>query len=87
MLLYIDPASVDMTKVVKDCDTKKKGPLTRNPNGAGTYSPTGIWGDPTLATREKGERICEAFVQILLAEIEETRKAPLPGVEAAEISR
>ena len=87
MLLYIDPASVDMTKAVKDCDTTKKGPLTRDPNGAGIYSPTGIWGDPTLATREKGEKVCEALVKILLAEIEETRKAALPGGESTAKSR
>ncbi len=78
MLLYIDPASVDMSKAVKDCDTEHKGSLTRDPAKPGTYSPSGIWGDPTLATREKGERLCEGFVKILLEEIEATRKAPLP---------
>jgi creatinine amidohydrolase len=78
MLLYIDPASVDMTKAVKDCDTKEKGPLTRDPKGQGVYSPTGIWGDPTLATREKGERLCEALVKIVLDDIQATRSSPLP---------
>jgi hypothetical protein len=33
----------------------------------------------TLATREKGEKVCEAFVKILFTEIEETRTAALPG--------
>lgn len=79
MMLVIAPATVDMSKAVKDCSTKGTGGLTRDPNGKGTYSPTGIWGDPTRATREKGERICEAFVKILLEEIEATRKAPLPA--------
>ncbi len=87
MLLYIDPASVDMTKAVKDCNPKKPGPLTRDPNGEGLYSPTGTWGDPTLATREKGEKVCEAFVRILLAEIEETRTAALPVREAGAMGR
>ena len=78
MLLYIDPSCVDMSKAVKDCGAKRPGPLTRDPNGAGTYSPTGTWGDPTLATRAKGERLCEALVRICLADIAELRAAPLP---------
>ena len=78
MLLWIDPASVDMSKAVKDCDTKGKGPLTRDPSKPGTYSPSGVWGDPTLATREKGEKLCEGLVAILLEEIEATRTASLP---------
>ena len=54
MMLYIAPASVDMKKAVKDYHESRPGPLTRDPNGNGTYSPTGSWGDPTLATRAKG---------------------------------
>lgn len=78
MLLYIDPARVDMPKAVKDCDTTRKGRLTRDANGEGIYSPTGTWGDPTLATREKGRKLCEALVRILLQEIEDLRRAALP---------
>jgi len=78
MLLYIDPSSVDMSKAVKDCGEKKPGPLTRDPNGKGTYSPSGAWGDPTLATRAKGERLCEALVRICRKDIAELREAPLP---------
>lgn len=74
MILYIDPASVDMSKAVKDY-RPSKGRLTRDPNNArGTYSPTGIWGDPTLATREKGKIVVEAMVEGLLREIEELRR-------------
>jgi len=79
MLLYIDPASVDMSKAVKDCDPHWKGPLTRDPNAIGTYSPSGIWGDPTLATRAKGEKLCEGLVRNLLEEIGALRTAPLPA--------
>ena len=78
MLLYIDPSSVDMSKAVKDCGEKKPGPLTRDPNGKGTYSPTGTWGDPTLATRAKGERLCEALVRICRQDIAALREAPPP---------
>jgi len=79
MLLYIDPGCVDMSKAVKDCSAQGKGGLSRDANSGKTYSPSGIWGDPTLATRAKGETICEAFVKILLAEIEATRSAEPPA--------
>jgi creatinine amidohydrolase len=82
MLLYIDPASVDMSKAVKDYDPNGIGGLTRKPGGPATYSPTGIWGDPTLATREKGEKLVEAMVIGLLADIEALRTAPLPAQPA-----
>ncbi len=78
MLLYIDPARVDMSKAVKDCGEEKPGPLTRDPHGEGTYSPTGTWGDPTLATRAKGETLCEALARILVEDIEALRKEPAP---------
>ena len=79
MMLYIAPETVDMSKAVKDYNTKGKGALSRSAGNDQTYSPTGIWGDPTLATREKGVRVAEALVAALLADIEETRKAPLPA--------
>ena len=77
MMLYLAPASVDMTRAVKDYHPGT-GPLTRNPSGPGVYSPTGTWGDPTLATRAKGERIVNALVDALLADVEALRRAPLP---------
>jgi len=70
MMLYIAPQTVDMTKAVKDFDSRpgRKG-LTRDPKGTGTYSKTGIWGDPTLATREKGRIIVEAAVRVIVSQI------------------
>jgi creatinine amidohydrolase len=70
MMLYIAPETVDMTKAVKDYDPRpgRKG-LTRNPQGQGTYSSTGTWGDATLATREKGQVIVEATVQAIVAQV------------------
>lgn len=79
MILYMEPGAVDMSKAVKDYHPSGKGGLTRDPNGPGTYSPTGIWGDPTLASREKGKFVVEAFVEALAAEIEDLRAAPLPA--------
>ena len=82
MMLYMAPDSVDMKKAVKDYHPNKPGPLTRDPNGAGTYSATGIWGDPTLATRAKGEKVTRALVAGILKEIEELRGSPLSEAAA-----
>ena len=51
------------------------GGLTRDPNKPGTYSASGIYGDATLATREKGEILVNAMVQGILKEIEALRRA------------
>ncbi len=76
MILYMEPAAVDMSKAVKDYSARGAGGLTRDPNGKGTYSPTGVWGDATLATREKGEKVVEELVKALLLEIETLRNTP-----------
>jgi creatinine amidohydrolase len=70
MMLYLAPENVNMAKAVKDFDPRpgRKG-LTRNPEGEGTFSQTGIWGDPTLATREKGKFIVEATVQAIVGQV------------------
>jgi len=77
IMLYIAPDTVDMARARKDF-SPGTGPLTRDPSGPGIYSPTGTWGDPTLATRAKGERITKALVEALLADIDALRRAPLP---------
>lgn len=79
MMLYIAPRSVDMKKAVKDYHPSKGRGLTRNPNNTeGTYSATGIWGDPTLATKAKGKKVIEALVTGILKDIEELRSGKLP---------
>lgn len=72
MMLYIAPETVDMSKAVKDFDRRpgRRG-LTRDPQGAGNYSPTGVYGDPTLATREKGRVIVEATVREIVRQVRE----------------
>jgi creatinine amidohydrolase len=77
MMLYIAPDTVDMSRAVKDYHPGS-GPLTRNPDGPGVYSPTGSWGDPTLATRAKGERLVNALIDALVADVAALRAAPLP---------
>jgi creatinine amidohydrolase len=61
-----------MSKAVKDYDPRpdRKG-LTRNPDGEGSYSPTGIWGDATLATRGKGQVIVETAVAEIVKQVKE----------------
>ena len=74
IMLYIAPETVDMKKAVKNYNSEfKKGKLTRNRTGKGIYSPSGVWGDATLATEEKGEIIVEALVFEILNELEELR--------------
>lgn len=72
MMLYIAPELVDMSKAVKDFDPRpgRRG-LTRDPNGTGSYSPTGVYGDPTLATRKKGKTIVEATVREVVRQVRE----------------
>jgi creatinine amidohydrolase len=79
MMLYMAPETVDMKKAVKDYNGSKPGGLTRDPNGKGTYSPTGVWGDATLATREKGKIVTEALVKSIVSDIELLRGAALPS--------
>jgi len=63
---------VNLAAAKKDIHPDKgPGGLTRDPNAAGgVYSPTGAWGDPTLATREKGRIVVEALVERLLNSID-----------------
>lgn len=78
-MLCIAPEVVDMSRAVRDFDPERgSGGLTRDPQGAGVYSPTGIYGDPRGATREKGERLVEELLQSILADIEDLSAACLP---------
>jgi creatinine amidohydrolase len=79
MILYMSPGDVDMSKAVKDYHPGKGG-LTRDAMKEGmTYSPTGVFGDATLATKEKGRIVTEALVAAILGEIEALRKAEPPA--------
>ncbi len=84
MMLYIAPDRVDMSLAVREDNPRGQGGLTRDPSGAGTYSRSGVWGDPTLASREKGRVVVEATVNGILRDIESLREADLPGGPAPE---
>jgi len=78
MMLVIAPSTVRMENAVKDYHPGP-GRLTREKGKGGTYSPTGIYGDPTLATPEKGEAALKALLDGILGEIEALRRdAPRP---------
>jgi len=75
MMLYLAPEMVNLPAAVRDIHPDKgPGGLTRDPDAAsGVYSPTGAWGDPTLATREKGRILVETLVERLVAAVERLR--------------
>jgi creatinine amidohydrolase len=80
LMLFIDPSSVVMGNALKDFNPSQTPfQLARRPGNRGIYSPTGAWGDPTLATREKGRVIVESLVKSIAGEIELLRRAPLPS--------
>jgi len=70
MMLFIAPETVDMKKAVKDYHPSGKGGLSRDPNGKGDYSASGIFGDATLATRKKGEILVHSMVEGILKDID-----------------
>jgi amidase len=78
MVLYMDPPSVRMEHAVADGASDAKGPLRRDRAAGGHYAPSGVFGDPTLASRQKGERIVEQAVADLLAGIDALARAPVP---------
>jgi len=72
IMLYIAPEVVDMNKAVKDYDSRpNREGLTRNPKGDGIFSPTGIWGDPTLATKEKGRILAEETINEIISQVKQ----------------
>jgi creatinine amidohydrolase len=79
MMLYITPDRVDLELAVREDNPRGQGGLTRNPDGPGTYSESGVWGDATLATVEKGRIVVEATVEGILEDIEELREVELPA--------
>jgi creatinine amidohydrolase len=81
LMLVIAPDTVDMTKAVKDFDKTGRGRLSRTREVGKTYSPTGIWGDASLATVEKGQAVVKSLVDGIFNDIKQLRKAPLPKPE------
>jgi hypothetical protein len=81
MLLFVDPAAVDMTRATREF-AAGRGVLTRQEGGRGVVSKTGVLGDATLATAQKGKVLVDALVAGMLEDIESLRSAPLPAVKS-----
>jgi creatinine amidohydrolase len=79
MMLFVDPEAVDMTRAVREYGAPSTPfRMTRRSGNTGTYSESGVWGDATLATREKGRALVEALVPAIRSDIEDSRRAVLP---------
>jgi creatinine amidohydrolase len=82
VMLYVDPAAVDMSKAVREYGPGY-GPMTRQKDAPGAFSATGIAGDPTRATREKGRVVIDTLIAGILDDIEKVRTAPLPAAKGS----
>ena len=73
ILLAIAPERValDRAKAWTPASIAKSGRFSRGDSGNPRYSPGGVWGDPTLASEEKGRRVLAAMVEDLVADVEE----------------
>lgn len=71
ILLAIDRQYVSLDKAVAwtPAAMASSGPFSRDQHNP-RFSPAGVWGDPTLASEEKGRRLLAAMVDDLLALIE-----------------
>jgi len=73
MMLYLAPQVVKMEKAECDFHGDSGGPLTRDVQRVGVsdavYSPSGAWGDPTLASLQKGELIVNKLLDWLEKDI------------------
>lgn len=68
LMLHIAPRVVDMSQAVDD-GAEGEGRLTRT-RGRGTWSASGVFGQATLASAEKGRLIAEALLRQSIADIE-----------------
>lgn len=68
LMLHIAPQVVDMSRAVDD-GAEGEGRLTRR-QGQGTWSTSGVYGQATLASAEKGRVIAEILLSHCLDEIE-----------------
>lgn len=70
IMLALDPSRVDMTKAVCEYGPGKqpRGPFSPTNDGA-RPSPSGIYGDATLATAAKGRALLDAYTRVMIAHI------------------
>jgi creatinine amidohydrolase len=79
MMLVFAPAKVNMSKAAADFGAGKgTGPFSPDPN-ASRSSPSGIYGDATLASLDKGKVVVDGYVAIMLADIAALRASTPPA--------
>lgn len=71
IMLALKPEIVNLQKAIKDFSGAGDGPLSPIDDGSGVYSPTGAWGDPSLANTQKGKKLVDALVNGIISEIRE----------------
>ncbi len=75
LMLALAPNLVDMSRAVNDYH-RGNGALTRDPQEPGIYSPTGVYGDATLASCDKGFEILAALLSGIIRDIDQLRATP-----------
>lgn len=70
MMLELCPEIVRMHLARPDYHGEIRGGLSRRSDGPGVYSPTGAWGDPTLATLAKGKELVQTWVDYVVAALQ-----------------
>lgn len=79
MMLLLAPGTVRLDRAVPELAERTPGQrFVRSEDEAGTYSPSGAWGDPTLATREKGEAFVDAVIRWMCADLDALRAGVPP---------
>jgi creatinine amidohydrolase len=67
IMLAIAPDKVNMSRAKPWAEREMQaGALVRNDKSHRNYSPDGVYGDPTLATRKKGELLLKAMLEDIL---------------------
>lgn len=69
IMLYMAPEIVNMDKAICDYHGDAPGPLSRERRPDAVYSPSGAWGDPTKASKEKGEQLVKAMIDGIACDI------------------
>jgi creatinine amidohydrolase len=94
LMLALAPDWVDMTRAEASPDAKYElpGPLTPSDASSPNYSRSGSYGDPTLATRAKGEVLLAAMLDDLVEQASAflaaraTAKSPASGIKRHGVS-
>ena len=88
MMLFVEPSAVDMPRATREFGNETVPlTLTRRDGGRGTFSASGVWGDATAATRDKGAAFMNTLLGAVRADIEDLRRTtPPPATGSAPVS-